>query len=175
MEFTKYKERGAYHWEEYAMQTIYGRYADTIPKWIKEKRVLDIGAGDGLITHLLNAIGIEENEEAVKLAREKGVAVYQGTAYELPYFDEEFEAVFMGDVLEHLEFPEKAIEEAKRVSNKYLYITTPPAREDRVLQDKFHYREYTPEELTDFIESFGFKLVEPITINYQRMYAKFSK
>lgn len=175
MEFTKYKERGAYHWDEHEKQTTYGKYADTIPKWIEERNVLDIGAGDGLITSLLNCVGVDDNEEAVKLAKKKGVDVRLGTAYALPFDDGMFSAVFMGDVIEHLETPDKALSEARRVlrDGGVLYITTPPATKDRTLQDPFHYREYTPDELTEAVSSHGFVLVNPITTDYSRMYAKY--
>lgn len=175
MKFTKYDQRGAYHWAEHEAQTTYGKYADTIPRWITQKRVLDVGAGDGLITYLLGAIGIDDNETAVELAQAKNVPVTLGSAYDIPFKAQTFDAVFMGDVIEHLEFPDKAIEECVRVLKHkgHLYITTPHAREDRKLQDPFHYREYMPDELTAFIEQFGFKLQEPITDNYARMYAKY--
>lgn len=175
MRFEKYAQRGAYHWAEYEAQTTYGKYAGTLPEWITERPLLDIGAGDGLITSLLQCVGIDDNEEAVALAQEKGVKVVLGSAYELPFEKGDFKAIFMGDVIEHLETPDVALKEIVRVleDGGYLYITTPKAREDRQLQDPFHYREYTPEELDAFITSFGFVSVEPITENYARMYAKY--
>lgn len=174
-EFLKYKERGDYHWEEYDNQTIYGRYADVVKDWIKEDDILDIGSGDGLITYLIKGVGIDDNDIAVKLAREHGVKVSFGSAYDIPYEDNSFEAVFMGDVLEHLETPDLAIKEVKRVLKKggRFYVTTPPAREDRILQDIYHYREYTKNELVNYLKDF--KLLEPIKTEYGRMFAKFQK
>ena len=78
---------------------------------MQEKNVLDIGAGDGKITSFLNAKGVDNEPIAVKLVQAKGVDVILGSAYDLPYKDEEFDAVFMGDVLEHLEFPRQALQE----------------------------------------------------------------
>src|SRR3990167_9608551 len=123
MEFSKYKKFGAYHWKQYEdKNTKYFRHADRVKEWIKEKSVLDIGAGDGKITHLLGIKGVDDEPEAVRLAVEKGADVKLGDAYRLSYKDEEFDSVFMGDVLEHLEFPRKALQEARRILRKYLYL-----------------------------------------------------
>jgi|SRR5690606_25446382 len=181
MEFNKYKELGAYHWKEWEQNTIYGQHAEKVASWINEPTVLDVGAGDGLITHLLNkkglnCIGIDDNELAVSLAREKNSSVLSGNAYMLPFIDNTFDVVLMADVIEHFENPDTAIKEVKRVLKKggYFYITTPP-RKATGLHDKYHYREYTDKELQEYVESLGFKLMEPIENKYVRLYAKFQK
>lgn len=178
MEFNKYKERGAYHWAEYEAQTIYGQHADKVKAWIRKGKTLDIGAGDGLITSLLGAEGIDDNELAVKLAKEKKADVRLGDAYNLKYPAKTFDNVLMADVIEHLEFPEKTIKEIKRILklDGKLYVITPPKKDDGTLHDKYHYKEYTPDELKTFVEGFGFKLDEEIIIKkeFVRMYAIFS-
>lgn len=175
MEFSKYKKLGAYHWKMYEdKNTKYSRHADRVKEWVKEKNVLDIGAGDGKITSLLGARGVDSEPEAVRLAQEKGAGVVLGDAYCLPYKDEEFEAVFMGDVLEHFEFPRKALKEARRVLKLYLYLATP---EKGTNNDKFHYQEWTPEELKELVESEGFVLEGEIfeVPKDKRIYGKFKK
>lgn len=177
MEFKKYKQLGAYHWDEYKRKTIYGNHADKIKNWVNENgKTLDIGAGDGLITSLIpNTIGIDNNEIAVYLAKQKNVDVRLGSAYDLNFSNNEFNNVLMCDVIEHLEFPDESINEIKRVlkNNGYLYITTPPANENGKLHDKYHYKEYTPKELQNYIESFGFKLINKPEIKFVRIYEKF--
>lgn len=177
MEFDKYKQRGAYHWDEYNQKTVYGQHADKTTNWIsREGKILDIGAGDGLITYLINAEGIDDNEIAVKLAKEKGVNVNLGDAYKLNYNDDSFDSILMGDVIEHLEHPDIAINEVKRVlkPNGFFYIVTPPAKKEG-LWDKYHYREYTPEELIKYLELFQFEVVDEIEVvmKFVRMYGKF--
>lgn len=175
MEFTKYHKLGAYHWKMYDdKNTKYSRHADRVKEWVKEKNVLDIGAGDGKITSLLNAKGIDNEPEAVRLAIEKGANVVLGDAYHLPYNDEEFDSVFMGDVLEHFEFPRQVLKEARRVLKEYAYIVTP---EKGTNNDKFHYQEWTPEELKELVESEGFKLEGEILVvsKDKRIYGKFKK
>src|SRR6185436_15669013 len=120
MEFKKYNHRGAYHWRKYEdKHTKYRRHADRVKEWIKERNVLDIGAGDGKITALLGIKGLDNVPEAVRLAGEMGADVVLGDACNMNYKDEEFDAVLMSDVLEHIEFPSIALQEARRVVKNY--------------------------------------------------------
>jgi len=174
--FSKYEKYGAYHWKQYADGTKYKAHADRIKEWVQEKNVLDIGAGDGLITHLVGAKGIEYEPEGVRLAQEKGVDVIQGDAYALPFEDNSFDAVMMIDVLEHFEDPRKALQEAQRVA-PILYVNTPPKKDDGTLTDKFHIQEWSPAGLCKFVESEGY-LLDGSVIVYPKekmMYAKFKK
>ncbi len=174
MKFTKYHKMGAYHWEQYDKNTKYTRHADRVKDWIKEKNVLDIGAGDGKITHLLGIKGVDDEPEAVKLAVGKGANVVLGDAYHLSYKDEEFDSAFMGDTLEHFEFPREALKEARRVLKKYIYIACPTKGDNT---SKYHFQEWTPEELKDFVESEGFVLEGEILVvpEDKRIYGKFKK
>lgn len=177
MEFDKYKQRGAYHWKEYEQKTPYGLHADKVKNWVRlEGKTLDIGAGDGLITHLINAEGIDDNKIAVKLAKEKRVNVKLGDVYNLDYDENVFDNILMGDVIEHLEYPDIAIKQVKRVlkPNGYFYVVTPPAKKDG-LHDKYHYREYTPDELVDYLKLFQFEVIGDIEIvnKFVRMYGAF--
>jgi len=47
------------------------------------------------------------------------------TVYDLKRENGEFDLIFLLEVLEHLEFPEKAIDELFRVSSKYVVISVP--------------------------------------------------
>ena len=177
MEFKKYDTRGAYHWAEYEdKNSVYHSYVNKVLEWVKERPVLDIGCGDGLITHLFGngSVGVDNNATAVNLAHDKGVHVVNKSIYEP--FETNFDVIFMGDVIEHLKEWEKAITNVKNAMSEYsiLYITTPPADPSGKLQDKFHYFEWTQEEFKTNIESMGFKLVEPIFTNNFRMFGKFT-
>lgn len=174
MRFTKYEKLGAYHWKQYADGTKYKAHADRVKEWVKETKILDVGAGDGLITYLLGATGIEYEEEGVRLAQEKGANVIQGDAYALPFEDNSFEAVTMIDVIEHLDDPIRALQEARRVA-PVLYINTPPKKDDGTLTDKFHITEYSPIGLTTLLKESGYKLDGAIMVypNEKMMYGRF--
>lgn len=174
MKFTKYKQFGAYHWKQYADGTKYKAHADRVKEWVKEKNVLDIGAGDGLITSLVGAIGIENEPEAVRLALEKGANVVKGDAYNLPYQDSAFDACMMIDAIEHFGNPIAALLEAKRVA-PVLYVNTPPKKDDETLTDKFHVQEWSPAGLVNLVESVGYKLDGCVMVypKEKMMYARF--
>jgi len=176
MEFDKYKERGGYHWIEYEQKTVYGMHARKVKKWVNDGKTLDVGAGDGLITSLLNCEGIDNNKIAVKLAKDKGVNVRNCDIYNLDYDEDTFDNIFMGDVIEHLEFPDIAINNIKKIlkNNGLLYIVTPP-KIGETLHDKYHFKEYSPIELIEFLKPFDFEIIGGIEIieEYIRMYAVF--
>jgi SAM-dependent methyltransferase len=172
MRFTKYEKYGAYHWRQYVRGDKYRAHADFIKQWVKEDSILDVGAGDGLITFLLGAKGIEYEEKAVEIAKTIGVDVRQGDAYELPFEDNYFKAVTMIDVIEHFEQPGKALKEAARVA-PVLYIATP---ERGMVHDPFHVQEWTREELPLFMERHGFILDGDIRVDAKckSMYGRFN-
>lgn len=174
MRFTKYHTKGAYHWDMLAnTETRYYRYAHRVKDWIKEKNVLDVGAGDGCIASVLGIMGVDDEPEAVRLAQEKGANVILASAYNLPFEDKEFDSVFMGHTLEHIKHPLIVLEEVKRILKQYLYIVS-PIPDGR---DKFHYAEWNEEQLQSLVESVGFKLSEPMWIprDDKSIFAKFKK
>ena len=178
--FNKYRCHGAYHWEAYTKRRGYRKHVHFVRDWVKEKRVLDVGAGDGLITHILKAKGIDNDKDGVRLAQEKGADVILGDAYSLPFEDNSFEAVMMIDSLEHFDNPEKALQEARRVA-PILYINTPPRQDPKYEGDtaisRYHVQEWSPDGLWKLVEKEGFELEDAMIVypKDRRMYAKFKR
>lgn len=178
MKFDKYEKLGDYHWQFWkAKLQPYASHAAFVADWVKERPCLDIGCGDGLISFLLgkNVLGVDSNQLGVNYARAHGVKAFLGDAYSLKVTPG-FKAVLMADVIEHLEFPEKALKEAHRVlePSGFLYISTPPKHEPPRV---YHYREYSPDELVKLVTPVGFSLVGAIVIKdgWVEMYGKFQK
>ena len=100
----------------------------------KNVRVLDVGCGDGAVMKKLkrefncDVSGVEYSHEAMRRATSKGLEVIQydlNGLGELPYAENSFDYVLCTDVLEHVFFPKRVLAELKRVSNKYIIVSTP--------------------------------------------------
>lgn len=103
-------------------------------KRCRAESVLDVGCGEGItlnkLTQMypnLKAEGLDYSEEAIKIGKQvyPNLKLIKGDIYKLPYKDNSFEVVLCNEVLEHLEYPEKALDELKRVSSKYLLLSVP--------------------------------------------------
>jgi len=170
--FSKYETLGDYHHREYAANTIYAAHARRVRNWITEHRVLDVGCGDGLITCLLrdkghDVEGIDPNARAVMLAKRHGVRVRLGSVYRLPRG--RWDAVYLGDVLEHLDHQKKAIRQIGRVTDT-LYIATPLRGAQPA--DDYHAHEFLPGELREFMAALGWEQLSSEYLNF-RILAKF--
>lgn len=92
----------------------------------------EIGSGEGRSTMRLdkmvpNLSASEYVEDLVTLAKKNNpnTTVFQESVYSLQYEDKSVDLVFLLEVLEHLDYPEAALEEIKRVSKKYLILGVP--------------------------------------------------
>ena len=124
------------------------RYTETYPRvkgWlrkVKPKTVVDIGAGQGIISEYLGSddmqyIGVDSSvsliERAKNLYKEKNKKFIVGSAYNLPLSDNAVDAVFSVNVWFHLKDLEKATKELFRIlepDGKFLVITANPKRYD---------------------------------------------
>ena len=96
--------------------------------------LLDAGCGEGFITEQIkqcfpkwNLTGVDGAEEAVLFAGKhvKSVSFEVGNLYSLDFPDRAFDIVICSEVLEHLDDPEQALKELKRVSKSVLLLTVP--------------------------------------------------
>lgn len=90
--------------------------------------ILDIGCGDGTISNQLknsfDLVSVDRSLNALKLVNSKKINV---SASNLPLKSNSFDLVFSSEMIEHLpdDIFAKSIEEMKRVSNKYVFLTFP--------------------------------------------------
>ena len=104
-----------------------------IHEYIKEGyKVLDVGAGTGRYSEMLQNEGydvtaIELVKHNLRYIEKRGIKCYQGNAIDLSRFeDNSFDIVLLFGPMYHLltmEEKVKALEEAKRVSKKYIFIS----------------------------------------------------
>jgi len=102
-----------------------------IGKLDRNSKILEVGCNLGNQLILLqkmgfkNLYGIELNEYTVSqaLKRAKNINIKQGSIFEIPYKDQEFDMVFTSGVLIHIapKNIEKAISEVNRCSKKYIW------------------------------------------------------
>ncbi|HDH44390.1 MAG TPA: SAM-dependent methyltransferase [Thermococcus sp.] len=99
-------------------------------------KLLDIGCGDGSFTILIGktceakeVYGVEISEKAVKFAEKRGIKVFQLDIDEedFPFEDNYFDAIFAGEIIEHLYNPDHLLEEVYRIlKNKGIFLITTP-------------------------------------------------
>lgn len=84
--------------------------------WPEEGDGLEVGVGTARFAAPLGIeCGVDPSVAMRKRARDRGIAVKDGVAEELPYPDERFDAVLMTTTLCYLDNPEAAFREALRV------------------------------------------------------------
>lgn len=92
---------------------------------LKTGVAIELGCGEGYSTERLHkmlpkGITLEASEfveDLVPLAQKlnPGIKVTQESVYELNHADNTFDLIFLLEVMEHLDYPEKALEEIQRV------------------------------------------------------------
>jgi SAM-dependent methyltransferase len=102
---------------------------------VRPRTVLDAGCGEGFVVSFLKErdpslqlTGTDLNADAIQYAREhfSDTADFRiGDIYDLPFETDAFDLVICSEVLEHLDKPERALEELKRVSREHVLITVP--------------------------------------------------
>jgi ubiquinone/menaquinone biosynthesis C-methylase UbiE len=133
------------YYEEYWENGGYSSKVDIFCKYKKiyienniaasNKRILDIGCGDGEFSSLLlnnnnEIIGLDISENAVKIAQGRRIkAKYCDINYGLPFEDSSFDIVLIFDTLEHIFDPSFTLREAQRVLKRggSLYCDVPNA------------------------------------------------
>lgn len=149
----------------------------SLVKSVESARILDIGCGEGIVANfLINTLSIDSNQIAgldldrnclqISKIINPGTTVYQGSIYDLPFQDNSFDLVLALEILEHLEFPEKAIGELNRVSKAWILISVPNDwmfRAGNMLRFKYlsswgntpgHIQHWKKRTFTDLIETY---------------------
>ena len=94
------------------------------PLLAPEARVLDVGCGDGLISHLIQTRRPDVSIEGIDvLTREAAwIPVKHFDGYRIPYPDKSFDAVMFVDVLHHATGAKELLAEARRVSRRHVIL-----------------------------------------------------
>jgi 2-polyprenyl-3-methyl-5-hydroxy-6-metoxy-1,4-benzoquinol methylase len=174
IEFDKYNRHGAYHWDQISIHPVKsnsfvkGRYIKCIELLkdkcdMKNKKILDLGCGDGALSYLLwkkgsIVYGIDNSEIAIKYAKKKhtefntNCQFLLADCYKTEFDSNYFDCVVCTDVMEHILEPLKLLTETKRVLKPegYAVISTPIRFTYKPL-DKMHMLEWFQEEFEDMV------------------------
>jgi ubiquinone/menaquinone biosynthesis C-methylase UbiE len=112
------------------------RRVDKAATELRPASVLDVGCGEGVVTERLaqrlapaKVLGVDADEaglqEEWRARTASNLSFATGSAYELPFADGSFDLVCAIEVLEHLERPQDALEEMRRVAGRALILSVP--------------------------------------------------
>ena len=124
-----------------------------------EGKTLDIGCGIGEVLSMYkDSVGIDINPHCVNYCKEQGFNASVGDIYEIPYNNDTLNTVLCSNVLEHLDNPDKAMSELRRVLVKggKLIITVPMKRAFK--NDRTHKMFWDDKELVQLFEKHGFMI-----------------
>jgi ubiquinone/menaquinone biosynthesis C-methylase UbiE len=120
-------------------------------------KVLDVGCGLGEFLNLYkNSYGIDVNKYAIQYCKNMRLRCSLGSAYKIPFKNNFFDGLLCSNVFEHLNKPETAIKEFRRVlkeGGKLVIIVPTKSGYER---DKTHVKFWEEGELTEVLERFGF-------------------
>jgi len=164
--------------EAYLKSFEKGCWAEILPD-LKDKAVLDVGAGTGRLTGLLLKKGarvtaLDVSKKMLEVLKKKfpAVSIQVGDAEDLPFPDESFDLVTAAFVVVHLKDPSIFFQETYRVLKPggKLIITNinqkeaPPVKTEKgIIKIKSFY--HRPEKVREFFEAAGFFLVNEKIIN----------
>lgn len=121
-------------------------------------RVLDIGAGIGeFLEAYSDAVGIDINRDCVEYCISKGLNCLQADAYHLPFSADFFDGVLLNNVLEHLDRPEEAFAEIRRVLKHGGRICIEVPGRKGYDHDRTHVRFWGKDETISFLRERGFR------------------
>lgn len=157
------------HWWFRGRRAIFLRLLDRClpPAARGERQLLDVGCGTGaMLRHLErfgSPIGIEAEEEAVRLCRTRRVgAVQLAETPPLPFEGDRFDLVTMLDVLEHVDDDVEMLREVERTLRPggMLLLSVPAYRFLWGLQDEVahHKRRYVAREVRERVEAAGLQI-----------------
>lgn len=102
---------------------------------IQVRSVLEAGCGEAELANIVaqklknldKLKGVDIDSRVLQIAQKRFPALdlAQASIYDLPFEDDSFELVISCEVLEHLENPERGLEEITRVSSKYVLLSVP--------------------------------------------------
>ena len=153
------------------------------------KRVLDLGCRSGALTRQLldgnSVVGLDVDAAALEKAAALGIETVQADVEEpLPLEDASFEAVVVGELFEHLRFPDALVAEIRRVlrpggvlvgsvpnafriQSRLRFLRGRPPEDDPT-----HLRMFSPEALRELLATFEDVQLTYVGGRYRRLHPR---
>ncbi len=130
------------NWQKYAnpnplQRFLVSRFLRAVECLVEQSgasTLADIGCAEGFaIRHLqtsrpaLDCVGIDIDTDALERGRlvNPGIPLYPASIYSIPYKSGAFDLVLCLEVLEHLDQPERALEELMRITRRHCLLSVP--------------------------------------------------
>lgn len=171
-------------------------YEERIDFFVKNnvKRVLDVGCASGAFVYSvkrrgLDVIGVDLDRDSIKFGKGLDLNLRHGRLEDMKFRDGEFDAINLGDIIEHVKNPEAFLGECLRVLGKggILVISTPNTNSlfpkmTRWVYERFglmwshptppyHLFDFSDENLVRFLEGKG---IEILKVSYSRISLMYS-
>jgi len=151
-----------------------------------ERKILDIGCGEGITLQKLlyrfpekDISGIDVSRGNVEICKKYELPVKKGSVYNLEFDDESFDCCIFMEVIEHLQYPLKALKEIHRVlRNRGLLLLLFPNdfifKLARIFTFKFkeafhnyeHLKQWTPREIGKVLKENRFDILQQRSIPF---------
>lgn len=155
--FDKYEKYGAYHWNAYINNKEYRKHVDTVKKFFSTQKrgsLLDVGCGDGFISHVLGemgfkVLGIDTDPTAIKLAKGKTIQA----SFEINKIEnikEKIDYILISNVIEHVADDKGMLVCASKLAERGTLISTITS-DAGLPPDPYNEREYTDKSFSDLM------------------------
>lgn len=140
----------------------------------KTGKLLDVGCGHGFLLTAAKAqgfqvLGVELQNSSAIAGKNCGLDIITGEVTDAGFQTDFFDIVVMSEVLEHMLYPKKCLEETRRILKKdgYLYIVVPnvesyQAKNNPLWWSEYHLNHFSLGSLSKLIEVGGFVPVKEI-------------
>lgn len=135
-----------------------------------EGKILDIGCSDGWMFRDRPDKDVTFLDKEYRIPKNYDLSFVQANIDEaLPFQDNTFDTIVMGDILEHIENPPFALKEAYRVTKNKVIITVPNefewSKEKRPFSESYHLRFYDEKLLYKHLKEAGILFYEVFKIS----------